>query len=238
MDFVHRESSMAALCRCSSPTGMACGTDRQELRLIQALHQLRCGLPCITVQSVWRGAARRHNEARGLPSTPLDPPFTFHDQLCLCKERERQEARQDMASHCSDVYDLSLLPSQVSHIFGQGEKQFSLSLWAFYVSFLSCIDKAGVTGNLSLGGSSTAAGESGKKKHCSAGCLRTKVQSENIIWYVENTRSTYPAEVRGLVVLSCTHHAHSIAPICFSRRLLPVALPQHGHHSVDLAKET
>lgn len=83
MDFVHRESSMAALCRCSSPTGMACGTDRQELRLIQALHQLRCGLPCITVQSVWRGAARRHNEARGLPSTPLDPPFTFHDQLCL-----------------------------------------------------------------------------------------------------------------------------------------------------------
>lgn len=57
---------------------------------------------------------------------------------------------------------LFLLLTQISHIFSYEEKQLNLSLWTFYISFLSCIDKAGVPGI--WGGSFMAVGDSLEKR--------------------------------------------------------------------------
>lgn len=174
MDFVYGESSMAALCKCSSPTGKACGTDRQELSLIQAFYQLWFDLPCITVQSVWRGAARRHNEDRGLPSHSCWS--CIHVSWLVVSVQGKRQAAGSPRHGPSLLWctsPLSLATTGFPHFWPRRKTVEPVAV-SMFPSCLVLVRQE-LQG---FGGSSTAAGESGKKKHCSIGSLRTKVQSE------------------------------------------------------------
>lgn len=175
MDFVHGESSMASLCRCSSPTGMTCGTDRQELSLIQAFYQLWSDLPYITVQSVWRGVARRHNEDRGLSSHACWS--CVHVSWSVVSVQGKRQAAGSPRHGPSLLWCASpLSPASTGFPhFWPRRKTVETVTVSMFPSCLVLVGQElqGFGGKLY---SSWRVWE--KKKHCSVESLRTKVQSE------------------------------------------------------------
>lgn len=82
--------------------------------------------------------------------------------------------------------------------------------------------------------------QSGKKKNYSLGRPRRKLQNERNCsllyakcWVCLFILLRSPWR---LVVCSCTLYTHTTMAVCFSMRLLPVALHHHSKHHVHLAK--